>query len=225
MGRSGPSLSAGPYCRPALRMITARQPKLGRVIRPDRWADTYGDRGATALAYGMNEDFSRVLQKQMDAASKQTDASMERVNRVTGEIEEVRQVMVENIDRCARAWRRSRRVDDPDPACDRRTAIAVPPDPRLGVRRLLNRGKKILLPDHQAQPHRCYTPVPTTAPSRPTRVLERGEKIELLVDKAENLNQQAFKFRKQSSALKRAMWIKNLKLYALVAFMLGVRAP
>eukprot|EP00966_Prymnesium_polylepis_P215522 4991011-Prymnesium_polylepis.1 len=29
-----------------------------------KWADTYGDRGATALAYGMNEDFSRVLQKQ-----------------------------------------------------------------------------------------------------------------------------------------------------------------
>ena len=117
------------------------------------------------------------------------------------------------------------------------------------------------------------------------RVLERGEKIELLVDKAENLNQQAarharrrrrhaamlppprarhrvhrgmlacarthgghrrlatmptrgvhpatrrgacaraqaFKFRKQSSALKRAMWLKNLKLYALVAFILGVR--
>ena len=39
---------------------------------------------------------------------------------------------------------------------------------------------------------------------------------------AENLNQQAFKFRKQSSALKKAMWMKNLKLYALVAFILGV---
>ena len=61
-----------------------------------------------------------------------------------------------------------------------------------------------------------------TPPAR-ARVLERGEKIELLVDKAENLNQQAFKFRKQSTALKRAMWLKNLKLYALVAFMLGVR--
>jgi len=29
-----------------------------------KWADNYGDRGTTALAYGMNEDFSRVLQKQ-----------------------------------------------------------------------------------------------------------------------------------------------------------------
>jgi len=118
----------------------------------NRWVDTYGDRGKTALAYGMNEDFSRVLQKQMDNFSRERDLSQERVVRVQGEIEEVRQVMVENID----------------------------------------------------------------------RVLERGEKIELLVDKAENLNQQAFKFRKQSSALKRAMWVKNLKLYALVAFILGV---
>ena len=28
-----------------------------------RWSTTYGERGQTALAYGMNEDFSRVLQK------------------------------------------------------------------------------------------------------------------------------------------------------------------
>mmetsp|Transcript_3999 Transcript_3999/g.10031 ORF Transcript_3999/g.10031 Transcript_3999/m.10031 type:complete len:253 (+) Transcript_3999:127-885(+) len=118
-----------------------------------KWADNYGDRGTTALAYGMNEDFSRVLQKQMDAYSRQSELSTDaRVSRVTGEIEEVKQVMVENID----------------------------------------------------------------------RVLERGEKIELLVDKAENLNQQAFKFRKQSTALKRALWLKNLKLYGLAALILGI---
>lgn len=88
----------------------------------------------------------------MDLFSRERDGNLDRVSRVQGEIEEVRQVMVANID----------------------------------------------------------------------KVLERGEKIELLVDKAENLNQQAFKFRKQSSALKSAMWMKNLKLYALVAFILGV---
>mmetsp|Transcript_12734 Transcript_12734/g.28721 ORF Transcript_12734/g.28721 Transcript_12734/m.28721 type:complete len:92 (+) Transcript_12734:667-942(+) len=91
----------------------------------------------------------------MDAYSRQSELSTDaRVSRVTGEIEEVKQVMVENID----------------------------------------------------------------------RVLERGEKIELLVDKAENLNQQAFKFRKQSTALKRALWLKNLKLYGLAALILGVRS-
>lgn len=44
------------------------------------------------------------------------------------------------------------------------------------------------------------------------RVLERGEKIELLVDKTENLNAQAFRFKKQSTNLRRAMWWKNFKV-------------
>lgn len=121
---------------------------LEDIIR--RWIDTYLDRGRTALAYGMNEDFSRVLQKQMDFFSR--DPNADRVGRVRGEIEEVRQVMVDNID----------------------------------------------------------------------KVLERAEKIELLVDKTENLNQQAFKFRKQSTALKRALWWKNLKLTLLVAGLVGL---
>lgn len=34
------------------------------------------------------------------------------------------------------------------------------------------------------------------------RVLERGERIELLVDKTDNLNQQAFQFKKRSTQLK-----------------------
>ena len=34
------------------------------------------------------------------------------------------------------------------------------------------------------------------------RVLERGERIELLVDKTDNLNQQAFAFKKRSTQLK-----------------------
>ena len=31
----------------------------------NRFKSSYGDRAKTALAYGMNEDFSRVLEKQM----------------------------------------------------------------------------------------------------------------------------------------------------------------
>jgi uncharacterized protein HemX len=59
------------------------------------------------------------------------------------------------------------------------------------------------------------------------RVLERGEKIELLVDKTENLNAQAFRFKKQSTTLRRAMWWKNARLVlalsgALVALALFV---
>ncbi|RIB09525.1 vesicle-associated membrane protein [Gigaspora rosea] len=50
------------------------------------------------------------------------------------------------------------------------------------------------------------------------RVLERGERIELLVDKTDNLNQQAFAFKKRSTALRRSMWWKNTKLLFLIGF-------
>ncbi|KAG0226567.1 Vesicle-associated membrane protein [Mortierella sp. GBA43] len=49
------------------------------------------------------------------------------------------------------------------------------------------------------------------------RVLERGERIELLVDKTDNLNQQAYAFKKRSVNLKRAMWYKNMKLTLALA--------
>ena len=50
------------------------------------------------------------------------------------------------------------------------------------------------------------------------RVLERGEKIELLVDKTETLNHQAFKFRRQARAVRRFMWMKNMKIIAFGVF-------
>ncbi|CAG8565409.1 9512_t:CDS:2 [Ambispora gerdemannii] len=52
------------------------------------------------------------------------------------------------------------------------------------------------------------------------RVLERGERIELLVDKTDSLNLQAFAFRKRSTALKRSMWWKNTKLMILLVFVI-----
>jgi len=48
------------------------------------------------------------------------------------------------------------------------------------------------------------------------KVLERGEKIELLVDRTEDLDKHAFKFKKQSRNLKRSMWWKNVKLWIII---------
>ncbi|KAJ5077052.1 vesicle-associated membrane protein [Anaeramoeba ignava] len=48
------------------------------------------------------------------------------------------------------------------------------------------------------------------------KVLERGEKIEILVDKTEHLSNQAFKFKHESTALKRHMWWKNCKLMSIL---------
>lgn len=110
----------------------------------EKFLNTYGkNRAFEAPPYGLNE-FSRVIEKQMEYFS--TNPNADRLKQVHGEIEQVKDVMVHNIE----------------------------------------------------------------------RVLERGERIELLVDKTDNLNQQAFAFKKRSTQLKRAMWWKNTKIMAMI---------
>jgi len=110
----------------------------------NRFFSTYGDRGKTAMAFQMNEDFSRILKSQMDYYSNNPNA--DKIKQIQGEVDEVKNVMVTNIE----------------------------------------------------------------------KILERGEKIELLVDKTENLSQSAFKFKKSSTQLKNAMWWKNVKLMIVI---------
>lgn len=50
------------------------------------------------------------------------------------------------------------------------------------------------------------------------RVLERGERIDLLVDKTAGLQTGAREFRVRSRGLRRRMWWKNSKLMALLVF-------
>lgn len=49
------------------------------------------------------------------------------------------------------------------------------------------------------------------------RVLERGERIDLLVDKTDRLGVSAHDFRVRSRGLRRRMWWKNVRLMALLA--------
>ncbi|CAB4307096.1 unnamed protein product [Prunus armeniaca] len=48
------------------------------------------------------------------------------------------------------------------------------------------------------------------------KVLDRGEKIELLVDKTENLHQQAQDFRNVGTKMRRKMWLQNMKVKLIV---------
>ncbi|KAJ8561210.1 hypothetical protein K7X08_027400 [Anisodus acutangulus] len=48
------------------------------------------------------------------------------------------------------------------------------------------------------------------------KVLDRGEKIELLVDKTENLRSQAQDFRQQGTKIRRKMWYENMKIKLIV---------
>lgn len=54
------------------------------------------------------------------------------------------------------------------------------------------------------------------------QLLERGEKIELLVDKTEQMTEHAHKFERTATRLKDSLWWKRLKLYFFVFFILGV---
>lgn len=51
-------------------------------------------------------------------------------------------------------------------------------------------------------------------------LLERGERIDLLVDKTDRLGGSAREFRVRSRGLKREMWWKNVKLMALLVLVL-----
>ncbi|CAN1282103.1 Putative vesicle-associated membrane protein 726 [Linum perenne] len=48
------------------------------------------------------------------------------------------------------------------------------------------------------------------------KVLDRGEKIELLVDKTENLHQQAQDFKSTGTKIRRKMWLQNMKIKLIV---------
>lgn len=50
------------------------------------------------------------------------------------------------------------------------------------------------------------------------RVLERGERIDLLVDKTDRLGGSARDFRVRSRGLRRRMWWKNVRLMVLLVF-------
>lgn len=62
-----------------------------------KFQQMYDSRGRSAEAYGMNDDFSRVLAKLMDYFSNNTNA--DKVSKIKGEIDGVKQVMVQNIEK------------------------------------------------------------------------------------------------------------------------------
>ena len=49
------------------------------------------------------------------------------------------------------------------------------------------------------------------------QVLERGERIELLVQSTDSLQTQAFTFKRDAGRLHRAMWWKNVRLQVRAA--------
>ncbi|XP_059490316.1 vesicle-associated membrane protein 7 [Neocloeon triangulifer] len=116
---------------------------LGEIKR--RFQAAYGSRAQTSLAYAMNTEFSPILANEMKHYSESRD--VDTISRVHGELDELKDIMVRNIDNMAM----------------------------------------------------------------------RGERLELLVNKTDNLSANSVTFRKTSRNLSRALFWKNVKLYLISA--------
>ena len=160
-----------------------------------KFQSSYGDRANTAIAFAMNQEFSRVMEERIGFFNDNPEA--DKFSKVKGQLEDVKGVMFDNIEKVRAAAAPHRPPGFPrgsGPSCQG-AAPTHPPAP-------------------PPPPHPYFAP----------QVLARGEKIELLVDKTEALNQSAKKFQKASKSLKSAMWWKNVKMWLMIAFVLAIVA-
>lgn len=180
-----------------------------------RFMKTYGRMAQTALAYEMNDEFSRVLHQQMEYFSSNPNADT--INRVKGEIAEVdlphsclcsdTSYIVPSFVSCRssssgltsqiRALRYNKHNSRPDD----RMAKLRPLAGRKDVSYSVNSIAEI-----------CVWQVRAVMVENIDKVLDRGDRIELLVDKTTTIQDNSFRFKKQSRRLRQSMWIKNAKL-------------
>ncbi|EGD75285.1 hypothetical protein PTSG_12511 [Salpingoeca rosetta] len=104
----------------------------------------YKSRARSSITYGLNRDFSPVLQRQM--VSFNNSSEHDALSRARQEVDQVKGIMVQNIE----------------------------------------------------------------------KVLQRGEQIDLLVDKADTLHDEAKRFQRTSRKLKNQMWWQNKKMCLLI---------
>lgn len=116
-----------------------------------RFTTVYDQGAQTAVAYAMNSDFARVLANEMKYYSE-TNHEIDIISKVHGELHELRDIIVKNID----------------------------------------------------------------------NVTMRGERLELLVNKTDNLTANSVTFRKTSRNLARSLFWKNVKIYVIVGVILIV---
>ncbi|KAL7735374.1 hypothetical protein ACLKA6_003225 [Drosophila palustris] len=114
----------------------------------NKFIQTYGLQVATAIAYAMNTEFSKILSQQMVFFSQSPE--VDTISRVHGQIDELKDIMIQNIN----------------------------------------------------------------------NLQERGEKLELLVTKTENLNNNSVAFRNRSRNLARQMFWKNIRVYVVVGLVI-----
>lgn len=142
-----------------------------------RFVKTYGPAVLTAQAYGMNDEFSRVLSQQMEYYSN--DPNADRMNRLKGEMSQV----------SLKFWVKWLHLQFVDAYNKLQTVFIV-----------VNCGVMI------------YKQVRNVMIQNIDKVLERGDRLESLVDKTTNMQSNTFRFKKQSRRFRNTMWWQNVKL-------------
>ncbi|CAL9208697.1 unnamed protein product [Musa hybrid cultivar] len=150
-----------------------------------RFMKNYGRVAHSALAYAMNDEFSRVLHQQMEFFS--SNPSADTLNRVRGEVSEA---SFEDLFIIYCFLKKNSVL----------SCISF-------VHFLTNHFSFLYYP--QLLIH-------TIMVDNIDKILDRGDRISLLVDKTATMQDSAFHFRKQSRRLRRALWMKNAKLLAVL---------
>lgn len=148
----------------------------------------YGRAALTALAYAMNDEFSRVLSQQMDYYSNNPNADS--INRMRGEIDQVFYCLVLSGSFCSWLLTYAVRLQLKNITCRGWTVSALP----FQVR-------SVMLDNID-------------------RVLERGDRLELLVDKTATMEGNTMRFKRQARRFRNTMWWRNVKLTYVISLAL-----
>lgn len=153
-----------------------------------RFVRSYGRAIHSAQAYSMNDEFSRVLSQQMEYYSN--DPNADRVSRIKVEMSQVLFSFLNLI------YMTSNRFS---------SFITLSFDELMEFWSLLLTFCLRLFSF-------SFLQVRNVMIENIDKVLDRGERLELLVDKTANMQGNTFRFRKQARRFRTVMWWRNVKL-------------
>ncbi|KAG6511941.1 hypothetical protein ZIOFF_030020 [Zingiber officinale] len=160
-----------------------------------RFMRNYGKVAHSALAYSMNDEFSRVLHQQMEFFS--SNPSSDTLNRVRGEVitwhSEVLYLLIAPMNQSS--------VSSLDVA---QLLFWI----AMLFELLVDSSTLCSYFDLSTQNSQIHTIMVDNI----EKILDRGDRLALLVDKTATMQDSAFHFKKQSRRLRQALWMKNAKL-------------
>ncbi|KAL0928852.1 hypothetical protein M5K25_000777 [Dendrobium thyrsiflorum] len=165
-----------------------------------RFMKNYGRVAHSALAYAMNDEFARVLHHQMEYFSSNQTADT--LNRLRGEVSEATFSDVVGIeDFFGRDVTRHLPYTFFSNVVGGSVSRSFP----------LNGG--------DAARYTKEGQIHTVMVDNIEKIMDRGDRIALLVDKTATMQDSAFHFKKQSRRLRQALWMKNAKLLYVASYL------